>query len=79
MLARWQEFVGTGELLRSLESRVGWARDRVAGWFRGKPQQVERGCIERVRDDLLVSGQRVSTLSSRTGSVPNFLNSRYKY
>jgi energy-coupling factor transporter ATP-binding protein EcfA2 len=42
VLARWQEFVGTGELLRSLETRVGWARDRVVGWIRGKPQQAER-------------------------------------
>ena len=42
VLARWQEFVGTGELLRSLETRVGWVRDRVVGWFRGKPHQVER-------------------------------------
>ena len=28
VLARWQEFVGTGELLKSLETRVGWLRDR---------------------------------------------------
>ncbi len=42
VLARWQEFVGTGELFRNLETRVGWARDRVAGWLRGKPQQAER-------------------------------------
>ncbi len=42
VLARWQEFVGTGELLRSLESRVGRLRDRIGGWFRGKPQQAER-------------------------------------
>ena len=42
VLARWQEFVGTGELLRSLETKVGWLRDRVVGWVRGKPQQVER-------------------------------------
>ena len=42
VLARWQEFVGTGELFRSLESRVGWLRDRVTGFVRGKPQQVER-------------------------------------
>ena len=42
VLARWQEFVGTGELLRSLETKVGWVRDRVVGWVRGKPQQVER-------------------------------------
>jgi energy-coupling factor transporter ATP-binding protein EcfA2 len=42
VLARWQEFVGTGELLRSLETKVGWLRDRVVGWMRGKPQSAER-------------------------------------
>lgn len=42
ILARWQEFVGTGELLRSLETKVGWLRDRVVGAVKGKPQQAER-------------------------------------
>ncbi|MGD9960550.1 dynamin family protein [Nocardioides sp.] len=42
VLARWQEFVGTGELLRSLETRVGWLRDRVVNMVKGKPQQAER-------------------------------------
>ncbi len=42
VLARWQEFVGTGELLRSLETRVGWIRDRVVNAVTGKPQQAER-------------------------------------
>jgi hypothetical protein len=42
VLARWQEFVGTGELLRTLETKVGWLRDRVVGWFRGRPHQAER-------------------------------------
>jgi hypothetical protein len=42
VLARWQEFVGTGELLRSLETRVGWLRDRVVAAIKGKPQQAER-------------------------------------
>jgi hypothetical protein len=42
VLARWQEFVGTGELLRSLETRVGWIRDRVVNAVKGKPQQAER-------------------------------------
>ena len=42
VLARWQEFVGTGELLKSLETRVGWLRDRVVGAIKGKPQQAER-------------------------------------
>jgi predicted GTPase len=42
VLARWQEFVGTGELLKSLENRVGWIRDRVVNAVKGKPQQAER-------------------------------------
>ena len=42
VLARWQEFVGTGELLRSLETHVGRLRDRLVGWVKGKPQQAER-------------------------------------
>ncbi|SEB46236.1 Dynamin family protein [Nocardioides exalbidus] len=42
VLARWQEFVGTGELLRTLETKVGWIRDRVVNAVKGKPQQAER-------------------------------------
>ncbi len=42
VLARWQEFVGTGELLRGLETKVGWVRDRLVGAIKGKPQQAER-------------------------------------
>jgi hypothetical protein len=42
VLARWQEFVGTGELFRNLESKIGWLRDRVTNAVKGKPQQAER-------------------------------------
>ena len=42
VLARWQEFVGTGELLRSLETKVGWLRDRIVGAVKGRPHQVEK-------------------------------------
>jgi hypothetical protein len=42
VLARWQEFVGTGELLKGLESRVGRIRDRLVNTVKGKPQQAER-------------------------------------
>ena len=37
VLARWQELVGTGELMRTLESRIGWVRDRLAAAFTGRP------------------------------------------
>ena len=42
VLARWQEFVGTGELLKTLESKVSWLRDRVANAVKGQPQQAAR-------------------------------------
>lgn len=37
VLARWHEFIGTGEFMRTLEARLGWARDRVAQFFLGRP------------------------------------------
>jgi len=37
VLARWQEFVGTGELLSALQARVGRLRDRVAAAVTGRP------------------------------------------
>jgi energy-coupling factor transporter ATP-binding protein EcfA2 len=42
VLLRWQEFVGTGELLRTLEQKVGRLRDRLVNAIKGKPQQAER-------------------------------------
>ena len=38
VLARWQEFVGTGELLRTLQDRVGRLRDRLTAAITGRPQ-----------------------------------------
>lgn len=38
VLARWQEFVGTGEFFRSLEERVGRLRDRIVAFLTAKPQ-----------------------------------------
>ncbi|MGH8893215.1 MAG: ABC transporter [Actinomycetes bacterium] len=37
VMARWQEFVGSGELMRALESRIGRVRDRVTAAVQGKP------------------------------------------
>ncbi|MGI8433601.1 MAG: dynamin family protein [Nocardioidaceae bacterium] len=42
VLARWQEFVGTGELMRSIEDRVGRIRDRLISAARGRPQPSRR-------------------------------------
>ena len=37
VLARWQEFVGTGEFLRALESKVSQLRDKVVSAVTGRP------------------------------------------
>lgn len=37
VLTRWQEFVGTGELFKSLPNRVGRIRDRISAAVRGQP------------------------------------------
>ncbi|THV18733.1 dynamin family protein [Nocardioides caeni] len=42
LLARWQEFVGSGELVRSLDAKVGFVRERLVNAIKGKPQQAER-------------------------------------
>lgn len=41
VLARWQDFVGTGEFFRSLETTIGRLRDRIGSFFTGKPAPVE--------------------------------------
>jgi energy-coupling factor transporter ATP-binding protein EcfA2 len=38
VLARWQEFVGTGDLMRTLQSRVGQLRDIVTSAITGRPR-----------------------------------------
>ncbi len=45
LLTRWQEFVGSGELLRSLEAKVGFVRERLMNAIKGKPQQAERVAV----------------------------------
>jgi energy-coupling factor transporter ATP-binding protein EcfA2 len=42
VLARWQDFVGTGELVRGIEQGIGRLRDRVGAFLRGEPAPVAR-------------------------------------
>src|SRR5919106_653746 len=37
VLARWQDFVGTGEFFRSVEEKVGRLRDRIVAFLRARP------------------------------------------
>lgn len=50
VLARWQDFVGTSDVFRTLESWFSRTRDQVTAWFQGKPapaveveQEIESG------------------------------------
>lgn len=42
VLSRWQDFVGTGELFRSVEAGVGRIRDRVTAFLTGRPRPARR-------------------------------------
>ncbi|HEU5084945.1 MAG TPA: dynamin family protein, partial [Acidimicrobiales bacterium] len=55
VLARWQDLVGTGELLRELQSRIGRLRDRIAAGVTGRPRHVDRfqGAVESGVETLL--------------------------
>ncbi len=51
VLARWQEFVGTGEVLRKMETQVSRLRDKVGAAFRGEPAPSE-GVSEAIESRL---------------------------
>ncbi|AXJ11277.1 dynamin family protein [Arthrobacter sp. PM3] len=42
VLARWQDFVGTGEFFRAMEQNIGRFRDRIGAFFRGEPAPAVR-------------------------------------
>ncbi|HET8879014.1 MAG TPA: dynamin family protein [Arthrobacter sp.] len=42
VLARWQDFVGTGEFFRVMEQNIGRLRDRMGAFFRGEPAPAAR-------------------------------------
>jgi len=41
VLSRWQDFVGTGEFMRNVESKIGWLRDRIVGALRGEAHKAD--------------------------------------
>jgi energy-coupling factor transporter ATP-binding protein EcfA2 len=52
VLARWTEFIGTGELLKSLQSRVGRARDKIKNSLKGRPEASEEDLTVAVETGL---------------------------
>jgi energy-coupling factor transporter ATP-binding protein EcfA2 len=57
VLARWQEYVGTGEFMRNLESSIGRLRDRIRAAFtgRGGADREVRESLETSVEDVVVS------------------------
>ncbi len=55
VLARWQEFVGTGELLRSVQATVSRLRDRLVSAVSGRPTADAdvRGAVETEVESLV--------------------------
>ncbi len=41
VLSRWQDFVGTGDLMRSVEQGISAVRDRLVSWFGGSPSKAD--------------------------------------
>lgn len=75
VLARWQDFVGTGEFMRAIEQRIGWVRDRLVAALRGEPQQakdvklaVESGLEVLVREEGDAAAERAETAWAAHGA-----------
>jgi hypothetical protein len=65
VLARWQEFVGTGELLKGLQTNVGRMRDKMKNAVVGKPpptrdlnDAVESGLESLLREHAEAAAER---------------------
>jgi len=69
VLARWQDLVGTGELLRQLESGLGRVRDRIAAAVTGRPTTTERfqGAVETGVETLV--RERAAGATERTAGA----------
>ncbi|MET8282284.1 ABC transporter [Micromonospora sp. NPDC005174] len=69
VLARWQEFVGTGEFFRTLEARIGRLRDRMVAAVTGRPAPSSelRNAIESQLVTLLRGVASEAAESAYTG------------
>ncbi len=68
VLARWQEFIGTGDIMRALESKVSRVRDKVTAKVQGKPapgtelaEALETGVEALVREAADAAAERAGT------------------
>ena len=65
VLARWQDFVGTGEFMRTVEQKIGRLRDQLMKTLRGEPPQaaevklaVESGLEALIREEGDAAAER---------------------
>jgi energy-coupling factor transporter ATP-binding protein EcfA2 len=68
VLARWHEVVGTGDMMRTLESRVGWARDRLKSLVTGKPaaeEELREAVEDRVEGVVRAAAERAAERTAR--------------
>ena len=68
VLARWHEVVGTGDVMRALETRVGWLRDRLKSIVTGTPgaeAELKHTVENRVEAVVLTAAERAAERTAR--------------
>ncbi|MBN1091981.1 ABC transporter [Blastococcus sp. TML/M2B] len=85
VLARWQEFVGTGEWMRTLQGHVGRLRDRITASLTGRPaagaglqQALESGVETLLRDAAEEAAERTVTAWRGTPGGPGLIADRHR-
>ncbi|MFC0675873.1 dynamin family protein [Brachybacterium hainanense] len=83
VLARWQDVVGTGELIRGLETAVGRVRDRVVRMLRSEPapaiaaeNALESGLVQVVLDETGRAAEQAEAAWRATASGRMLLEGR---
>ncbi|MCE1178959.1 MAG: ABC transporter [Micrococcales bacterium] len=78
VLARWQEFVGTGEFFKKVETSVARWRDRITAAVKGEPapaQSLDEALQSGVASLVIAQGEAAATATARrwrglTGGEP---------
>jgi energy-coupling factor transporter ATP-binding protein EcfA2 len=68
VLARWHEVVGTGDVMRALETRVGWLRDRLKSVVTGAPAadaELKVAVEHRVEAVVRTAAERAAERTAR--------------
>ena len=83
VLARWQEFVGTGEWMRSLQAQVGRLRDRLTAALAGRPTPaddlkvaLESSVEQLLRAEAAAAAERTVTAWRALPAGPELLAGR---